>query len=64
MLEIRGPTEPFRAIKVPVALYPSRVGACFVNGELVQAQSVDFYGGWITSNIVGPFKGEPGTLHW
>jgi hypothetical protein len=37
---------------------------CFVNGEQVQAQQGDFYGGWITPEIVGPFKGDPGTLGW
>ena len=35
-----------------------------VDGEQVQAQAGDFYGGWITSDIVGPFKGEPGTMWW
>jgi len=58
------PTESFSSIKDYIAFYPSRVGACFVDSERVQAQSGDFYGGWITSNIVGPFKGDPGTLHW
>ena len=58
------PTAAFSAIKDHIAFYPSRVDACFVNGERVRAQSGDFYGGWITSTVVGPFKGEPGTLHW
>jgi hypothetical protein len=35
-----------------------------VGGEKVQAQEGDFYGGWITPNIVGPFKGAPGTWGW
>jgi uncharacterized protein (DUF427 family) len=47
-----------------VALYPSRMDSCEVDGELVQAQDGDFYGGWITSSVVGPFKGAPGTLGW
>ena len=34
------------------------------NGEKVQPQPGGFYGGWITSDIVGPFKGEPGTWGW
>ena len=38
--------------------------ACFVDGEQVIAQAGDFYGGWRTSDIVGPFKGEPGTEFW
>lgn len=46
-----------------VAFYPGRV-ACFVDGERVQPQPGRFYGGWITTDVVGPFKGEPGTGHW
>ena len=37
---------------------------CWVGGEKVEAQEGDFYGGWITSDIVGPFKGAPGTWGW
>ena len=37
---------------------------CTVNGERVRPQPGRFYGGWITSDIVGPFKGEPGTEDW
>jgi hypothetical protein len=37
---------------------------CLVDGEVVQAQPGDFYGGWITSRVVGPFKGPPGTWGW
>jgi hypothetical protein len=47
-----------------VAFYPSRAGECRVDGELVRAQEGDFYGGWITAGIVGPFKGGPGTAGW
>jgi uncharacterized protein (DUF427 family) len=47
-----------------VALYPGKVDACSVDGEIVQAQDGDFYGGWITSRVAGPFKGAPGTLGW
>jgi hypothetical protein len=47
-----------------LALYPGRVDACYVDDELVQAQAGDFYGGWITSEIIGPFKGGPGTQGW
>lgn len=47
-----------------IALYPGRVDQCTVNGEIVQAQEGDFYGGWITSRVTGPFKGAPGTLGW
>lgn len=47
-----------------IAFYPSRMDACYVDGERVQPQPGDFYGGWITSDIVGPFKGGPGTTGW
>ena len=58
------PTDAFLSIKGFFAFYPPRVDACFVNGERVQAQAGGFYGGWVTSDIVGPFKGEPGTRNW
>lgn len=58
------PTAGFEAIKNHVAFYPGRMDACFLDGERVQAQPGDFYGGWITSHIVGPFKGGPGTRGW
>lgn len=57
------PRARFDTIKDHVAFYPGRV-ACFVDGERVQPQPGRFYGGWITSDVVGPFKGEPGTGHW
>ncbi|HBN74856.1 MAG TPA: hypothetical protein DD473_03335, partial [Planctomycetaceae bacterium] len=44
-----------------LAFYPHLMDACFVGDEQLQSQAVGFYGGWITSKIVGPFKGEPGT---
>ncbi|GAA2860625.1 hypothetical protein Acy02nite_56880 [Actinoplanes cyaneus] len=58
------PTPAYREMAGAVAFYPSRVDECRVAGELVQPQEGDFYGGWITSGIVGPFKGGPGTLGW
>jgi len=58
------PSEKFAAIKDYIAFYPSTMDACYVNDELVQAQEGDFYGGWITSDIVGPFKGGAGTWGW
>jgi uncharacterized protein (DUF427 family) len=60
----RRPTPRFAELRDHVAFYPQRVDACFVDGELVQANEGDFYGGWITSWVVGPFKGGPGTLGW
>jgi hypothetical protein len=38
--------------------------ACFVNDERVAPQPGGFYGGWVTREIVGPWKGESGTGHW
>jgi uncharacterized protein (DUF427 family) len=58
------PTPAFQAIQNYIAVYPSRMDACYVDDELVQAQAGDFYGGWITSDIVGPFKGGAGTWGW
>jgi uncharacterized protein (DUF427 family) len=58
------PTLAFAVIAGYVAFYPSPMEACYVDGELVKSQPGDFYGGWITSHIVGPFKGEAGTWGW
>jgi uncharacterized protein (DUF427 family) len=58
------PTPPFEPLRGHVALYPGLVDRCTVDGEVVLPQPGGFYGGWITSRVVGPFKGEPGTLHW
>lgn len=58
------PTPAFASIKDYVAFYPSRMDACYLDGEKVQAQEGDFYGGWITKDIVGPFKGGLGTWGW
>jgi uncharacterized protein (DUF427 family) len=58
------PTTSFRDLKGYVAFYPSKMDACWVDGEKVEEQQGDFYGGWITPEIVGPFKGAPGTRGW
>ncbi len=58
------PAPGFELLGTRVALYPSRMESCEVNGEQVGFQKGDFYGGWITTNIVGPFKGGPGTAGW
>lgn len=58
------PSPRFADIKDYVAFYPSRMDACLVDGETVQSQPGDFYGGWITQDIVGPFKGSLGTWGW
>ena len=58
------PTHPFAPIRDYLAIYPSRVEACYVDEERVTAQPGDFYGGWITSDVAGPFKGGAGTAGW
>ena len=58
------PSPRYEALRDMVAFYPGRVDACFVGDEQVTAQDGDFYGGWITQDIVGPFKGGPGTWGW
>ena len=58
------PTGRFEAVKDHIAVYPALMEACYVDDEQVQAQEGDFYGGWITSHIVGPFKGGAGTWGW
>ena len=47
-----------------VSFYPAPMDACYVNNEKVQPQPGSFYAGWITSDIVGPFKGGPGSWGW
>lgn len=58
------PTPGFEMLSMRVALYPGRMDSCEVDGEQVSVQEGDFYGGWITKQIVGPFKGGPGTAGW
>jgi uncharacterized protein (DUF427 family) len=58
------PTPSFASLEDYVAFYPSKMDACWLGGEKVEAQEGDFYGGWITPEIVGPFKGAPGTWGW
>ncbi len=58
------PSPAFADLLDTVAFYPAAMDECTVDGERVSAQPGDFYGGWITSEIVGPFKGGPGTRGW
>ncbi|MEL7156442.1 MAG: DUF427 domain-containing protein [Actinomycetota bacterium] len=46
------------------AFYAQRLDECYLDDELVSANDGTFYGGWVTANITGPFKGGPGTAHW
>lgn len=58
------PDPGYAGIAFHLAFYASRVDLCTVGGEKVRAQAGAFYGGWITNEILGPFKGERGTSGW
>lgn len=58
------PAPAFAALRGHIAFYAQLMDACYVDGERVTPQPSGFYGGWITAEIVGPFKGEPGTAFW
>lgn len=58
------PVPEFAAIRDWIAFYAGRVDRCTVDGQLVTPQPGDFYGGWITPDVVGPFKGGPGSWGW
>ena len=58
------PSPGYEHLRGAVAFYPAAVDRALVDGELVRPQPGGFYGGWITSDVVGPFKGAPGTLGW
>ena len=57
------PTPSFDKIRDYISFYPALV-ECYVAGERVRAQPGQFYGGWITDEVIGPFKGQPGTEGW
>lgn len=58
------PVARYAELRDHVCFYPSRMDACWLDDERVQSQEGDFYGGWITRDLKGPFKGAPGTLGW
>jgi uncharacterized protein (DUF427 family) len=58
------PAPAFAPIKDHISFYAGAMDECTVDGEVVRPQPGGFYGGWITRDIVGPFKGEPGTEGW
>lgn len=58
------PTGGFGALKDHLSFYPGRMDRCLLDDEVVRSQEGDFYGGWITDEIVGPFKGGAGTWGW
>jgi uncharacterized protein (DUF427 family) len=59
-----GPNRPYAEIAGWFCFYPGRVDACFLDGARVRPQPGKYYGGWVTGDVVGPFKGEPGTEAW
>lgn len=58
------PTPAFRMLRDHIAFYAGPLDGCFVDGERVVAQPGGFYGGWITADLAGPFKGVPGSRFW
>jgi uncharacterized protein (DUF427 family) len=58
------PTPGFEMIRDYLAVYPAAMDACFVDDEQVRPQPGRFYGGWVTDNLTGPFKGAAGTMGW
>jgi hypothetical protein len=60
----RDPAPRYAALRDHVAVYPGRMDACWLDDERVRSQEGDFYGGWITADVTGPFKGGPGTFGW
>lgn len=57
------PTQAFAEVAGWYSFYPAEC-RCVVAGETVRAQAGGFYGGWVTDEIVGPYKGEPGRSGW
>lgn len=57
------PIPAFAMLRGYLSFYPGRVD-CYIDGAKVRPQPGEFYGGWVTDDVVGPFKGGPGTRHW
>ena len=58
------PTPAFASIAGHLAFYAEKLDGCFVDGERIAPQPGGFYGGWITADLAGPFKGVPGSRFW
>jgi uncharacterized protein (DUF427 family) len=58
------PRRGYEALREHISFYPGRVDAAWLDDELVSAQESDFYGGWISAGLIGPFKGPAATLGW
>ncbi len=57
------PLAPFDGLKGFLSLYASPA-ECFVDGERARPQDSGFYGGWVTDELAGPWKGQAGTEGW
>ena len=60
----RRPSAGFEPIAGYLAFYAAPMDRCTVDGEVVVPQPGGLYGGWVTADVVGPFKGGPGTMFW
>jgi uncharacterized protein (DUF427 family) len=58
------PTSEFVELVQHWAFYAQKVDQCWIDDEQVTSNEGNFYGGWVTANVTGPFKGAPGTSHW
>ena len=58
------PLEGYEGLEDHFAFYVFPMDECRVDGERATPQPGSFYGGWVTSRVVGPFKGEPGSWGW
>lgn len=58
------PSASYEVLRDSFAFFPGRVDACWLGDERVRPQPGTYYGGWVTREIVGPFKGVPGSERW
>jgi uncharacterized protein (DUF427 family) len=58
------PTSGSGAVRGHWAFYAQKADECWIDDERVTSNEGSFYGGWVTANVTGPFKGAPGTSHW
>ncbi len=58
------PSSAFPEVRDHWAFYAQKVDECWIDDERVTSNEGSFYGGWVTANVIGPFKGAPGTSHW
>jgi len=58
------PSPAFLSLRDHIAFYAGPFDACFIDGARVTPQPGGFYGGWISPDLAGPFKGVPGSAFW